>query len=304
MSGRTHQASFIAAHPGVFVGLAAGAAAALLAAALFWEGDSAGRRRPKRIVDAVDVVSPAPLSEEETKRTSTSLDQERVALEAGAWVQVADEQGRLQQRYRAQRIDPEPDRWVRMERPHAVMYSGEDRVITMQADRGRARIPKRALQAGRLEGNVEIRAYRAPEGEKIRFDGDEPTIEPMMVILAEEAQFDEVLGEIRCDHAVELTAHQEQRRDGVLERTTIAFKGEGLSISVDSEQRTIERLVVERAVDPIVISREGGGELMPEVVLDGATAAEGAATGAAAGTSEPTAANSAEATNAATAARP
>ena len=118
MSGPTPSPSLIAARPGVVVAIAVGLAVVLLALAFTWEGDSSTPSRSKRIVDAVDVVVPAPLRDEELKETTSGAFQERVALESGAWVQVADEAGRLQQRYRAKRIDPEPDRWMRMEQPH------------------------------------------------------------------------------------------------------------------------------------------------------------------------------------------
>ena len=105
MSGPTPSPSLIAARPGVVVAIAVGLAVVLLALAFTWEGDSSTPSRSKRIVDAVDVVVPAPLRDEELKETTSGAFQERVALESGAWVQVADEAGRLQQRYRAKRID-------------------------------------------------------------------------------------------------------------------------------------------------------------------------------------------------------
>lgn len=267
--------SFIASRPGAVVGLSVVAAALLLGVAIAWRGDTAPPPRPKRIVDAVDVVVPAPLREDEIMDAPSGVMQERVVLESGAWVQVADDAGRLQQRYRARRLDPEPDRWVRMEQPHAVLFPGEGRVVTMRADRGRARIPKRAIQAGRLEGDVVIRVYRAPPGERVIFEGDDPVGEPLIVIHAEEAQFDEVLGEIRCDRWVDFRARQETAgrasADLAPQVTTVAFKGEGLSITVDSGMNSIERLVVERALGPIVITRSGAvdaptGELAASAV--------------------------------------
>lgn len=253
--------SFIAARPGWFVALAVMAGIGLLSAALFWDRVPTRAERRSRISDAIDVVSPGPLTDEETASGGAGIRQERVSLESGAWVQVADEHGRLEQRYRAQRIDPEPDRWMRMEQPIAVMFPRVDRVVTMRADHGRARVPKRAIQAGRLTGNVEIRLYRGREGEPIVFAEGQPDLpigNPAMIIRTDEAQFDEVLGEIRCDGWVDITAEEERVEAGVEETRTISFKGEGLSITVDPQERSIERLTVERALTPIRITRVGG----------------------------------------------
>lgn len=255
MIAREHKSSFIAARPRLFVALAVVIGVGLLLTAQYWDRAPTRSERRVRINDAVDVVAPPPLSEEETKGSGVALRQDRVSLDAGAWVQVADDRGRLQQRYRAQRIDPEPDRWVRMEQPHAIMYPSEGRVIIMRADHGRARVPKRALQAGRLTGNVQIRIFRGREGQRVRFNEDEPIDRPAMTILSDEAQFDEVLGEIRCDGWVDIAADEERVVDGRVERRTVTFKGEGLSIGVDPEHRSIERLVVERPLTPIVITK-------------------------------------------------
>ncbi|MBX3354970.1 MAG: hypothetical protein KF724_04650 [Phycisphaeraceae bacterium] len=258
MTASEPRISFIAAKPGWVVALAVVGGVALLLLSLLWQEKPGRAERRSRISDVVDVVTPTPITEEEIRSGAGQVRQERVALEAGAWIQVADDQGRLQQRYRAQRIDPEPDRWMRMEQPLAVMFPREGRVVTMRADHGRARVPRTAIQAGRLTGGVEIRLYRSRDGSPIRFvDGnaDLPIGEPAMIIRTDEAQFDEVLGEIRCDGWVEVEADEEQVEAGVLRRNTVHFKGEGLSLVFDPTARTVERLSVERPVTPIRITR-------------------------------------------------
>jgi len=255
--------SLIAARPALVVGAAMVLGAALVVAALVWDRAPTRAQRRSRITDAVDVVTPAPLNDEELRSEGVTLRQERVALESGAWVQVADDQGRLQQRYRARRLDPEPDRWMRMEQPHAVMYPSEGRVVTMRADHGRARIPKRALQSGRLTGNVEIRMYRGRDGGKVIFSGDEPVGPPALVVRSDEAHFDEVLGEIRCEGWVDVVADEVREVGGRTEQRTITFKGEDLLIGVDPAERTIERLVVERPVGPITITKRVAGVSSP-----------------------------------------
>jgi hypothetical protein len=168
-----------------------------------------------------------------------ALDAQGVSLSQGAWVQVADESGKLAQQYSASRIDPERDKWMRMEQPRAVMYPSGGRMVTMKADKGRMRVPQRAIESGRLEGSVVIRMYKPVNGRAIDTDHDEPAL----VVQADEALFDNRLGEIRCDRRVKVTTDQLQ------------FEGEGLTMLLMPDGKNIERLTVERPLSPIQIVR-------------------------------------------------
>ena len=192
-----------------------------------------------RIVEATDLQAPAALRPDEGMAGGKALDAQGVSLSQGAWVQVADESGKLAQQYSASRIDPERDKWMRMEQPRAVMYPSGGRMVTMKADRGRMRVPQRAIESGRLEGSVVIRMYKPVDGKAIDTDHDEPAL----VVQADEALFDNRLGEIRCDRRVKVTTDQLQ------------FEGEGLTMLLMPDGKTIERLTVERPLSPIQIVR-------------------------------------------------
>ncbi len=220
-------------------GLAAAVGLLLMGLAL-WLGPSApspGTSRP-RIVDVADLPMPQPLKPGEGAGPARPIDQQGIALDQGAWVQVADEEGRLSQQYSASRIDPERDKRLRMEQPRAVFYPRDGRVITMRSERGNMRVPDRALESGRLEGAVVIRMYRA-EGRMPDLQRDAPA----MVVEADEALFDNRLGEIRCDRRVKVVTPELQ------------FEGEGLTMLLLPDGRTIERLTVERPLSPIVVTR-------------------------------------------------
>jgi len=179
--------------------LAACVGAAILVTAFLIE-PGAERDAPvvkPRIVEATDLQAPAALRPDEGMAGGKALDAQGVSLSQGAWVQVADESGKLAQQYSASRIDPERDKWMRMEQPRAVMYPSGGRMVTMKADRGRMRVPQRAIESGRLEGSVVIRMYKPVDGKAIDTDHDEPAL----VVQADEALFDNRLGEIRWqDH--------------------------------------------------------------------------------------------------------
>jgi hypothetical protein len=221
--------------------LAACVGAAILVTAFLIEpgGEHDAPAAKPRIVEAADLQAPAALRPDEGTGGGKALDAQGVSLSQGAWVQVADESGKLAQQYSASRIDPERDKWMRMEQPRAVMYPSGGRMVTMKADKGRMRVPQRAIESGRLEGSVVIRMYKPVNGKAIDTDHDEPAL----VVQADEALFDNRLGEIRCDRRVKVTTDQLQ------------FEGEGLTMLLMPDGKSIERLTVERPLSPIQIVR-------------------------------------------------
>jgi hypothetical protein len=200
-----------------------------------------------RILDARDLPSPGVLRADEGTGGGAALESRGVSLDQGAWVQVADDAGRLAQQYSASRIDPERDRWMRMQEPRAMMFPKGGRVISMQAERGRLRVPDRAIESGRLDGAVVIRMYAPTGGRTVDMDKDAPAI----VVTADEALFDSRLGEVRCDKRVEVVTEQ------------LRFAGEGLTMLLTPDGRNIERLTVERPLSPILITRRVGTASAP-----------------------------------------
>ncbi len=219
------------------VGLATGLIVIVVASQV-GDAPSSAKRAP-RIVDAKDIPKPEALTSEELQSTTKVLQADQISLQSGAWVQVADDKGRLEQQYHASRIDPEPDKWLRMQAPQAVMYPSGGRMVTMSADRGRMRVPKRALESGQLEGHVVIQVFKPIDGRAIDLAKDQPAI----VIQAPEASFDSVLGEIRCDKSVKVVTPE------------LRFEGEGLNMLLTEDGKGIERLTVERPLSAIEIER-------------------------------------------------
>jgi hypothetical protein len=193
------------------------------------------RQRP-----VAELVTPSPLSEQERSGGGPKFgSQESVRLQQGAWVQVADAKGNLKQQYTATRIDPLPDKRLSMAEPRAVLYGDGGRIVTMRADAMTARVPKRALESGKLTGNVVIRIYRSRNGAPVDLKNDAPDV----TVESPEAAFDQASGEIRCDRQVRIAGE------------VIVFSGEGLSLTLSADGKNIERLVVDRALEPVRISR-------------------------------------------------
>ena len=155
-------------------------------------------------------------------------------------MQVADETGRLAQQYSATRLEPLPGNQLAMREPRALIYQKDGRVLTLAARKGVAFVPRRALESGTLENDVEVRLFkRHSDGSAIDVDRDRPAV----VVTADQAQFDGVTGEVRCERAVRVATEAG------------SFAGEGLSLVLDGESDGVERLVIDRAIEPIRIDR-------------------------------------------------
>ena len=228
--------------PYVWTGVAVLASAALVLAAWMVDRNRDEQRRAGKVRQrpVAELVVPSPLSDRERDGTGPKFgSQESVRLEQGAWVQVADAQGNLKQQYTASRIDPLPDKRLAMENPRAVLYGEGGRIVTMRSDSMTARVPKRALDSGRLAGNVVIRIYRPKDGRPVELATDVPDV----TVESPEATFDAPSGEIRCDREVRIAGE------------VITFDGEGLSLTLADDGKSLERLVVDRALAPVRISR-------------------------------------------------
>lgn len=229
--------------PVVGVLSAVAVAAAVVAVAWNLDREEAEKASPRfDPADITDLVEPDPLTDQER----ASLDgpggggielstPAGVALAEGGWIEVADELGRLKQRYAASRMDPLPDGWVEMVQPRALVFGRQGRVTALEGGFGTARMPEREIESGTLREDVRIRFFR-PEGETpVSVEEDEP----WLVIEAESADFDGAEGRIRCDGAVSVTSAE------------LEFAGVNLLVLLQPDGREIERLVVERATSPL-----------------------------------------------------
>ncbi|MFZ9879895.1 MAG: hypothetical protein ACO3QC_00645, partial [Phycisphaerales bacterium] len=232
---------FFARNRGFLFAVPAGALAVLVVvAAINFDQGSAAPRRQSRIEGAEELLAPRTASAEELARASGSIaDQTAVTLAAGAWIQVADEDGRLAQQYSATKLDPLPGSQLSMAEPRAVIYMKDGRVLALAARKGVAFVPRRALESGTLEQDVEVRLFKPVDGQRVDIDRDTPAV----VVTADQAQFDGVLGEVRCERAVRVATDAG------------SFAGEGLSLVLDGDGDGIERLTVDRALEPLRIDR-------------------------------------------------
>lgn len=198
------------------------------------------RSSPRRIQDPQSLIPPEALSPDEAAGAGAPKDlRGNVQLDRGAWVQVAGPDGRIKQRYTAERVDPRPGHWLEMVQPRAVMHSPNGRVVALRGDRGRAHVPSRALENGRFEGNVVVSIW-LPEGGRL----PDPTSDaPSVVMHAAEATFDAIRNRIDAPGQVEI------------ESPTLSFTGETLELVLSSDGRSIELLTVKRPLSPLVLTR-------------------------------------------------
>ena len=232
---------------GLVFAVPAGALAVLVVvAALNLDSGSTKQNRVSRIGDAEALLAPRTATTDELSRASNSVeDQASISLASGAWIQVADETGRLAQQYSATKLDPMPGSQLAMTEPRAMMYMKDGRVLVLSSRKGVAFAPRRALESGTLEEDVVVRLFKPARNSdgKIEAEVDVDHDIPAVVITAEQAQFDGILGEVRCDKAVRVATEAG------------SFAGEGLSLVLDADGDGLERLVVERATEPIRIDR-------------------------------------------------
>jgi len=233
---------FLAERRGLLFAVPATALAVLVVvAAMNLDRDSARSTRTSRIDGAVELLPPQLATAEELARASgANPDQTAVSLASGAWIQVADETGRLAQQYSATKLEPLAGSQLSMREPRALIYLKDGRVLALAARKGVAYVPRRALESGTLEEDVEVRLFK-PKGDGTSIDTDRDV--PAVVVTAEQAQFDGILGEVRCDRAVRVATDAG------------SFAGEGLSLVLDADGDGLERLIVDRAIEPIRIDR-------------------------------------------------
>lgn len=225
---------------GLVFAVPAGALAVLVLVAALNFDEGATAKHESKLKDAQQILAPRAATAEELKNAPGSLsEQTAIRLADGAWVQVADENGKLSQQYSAARLEPLAASKLRMTEPRARMFMKDGRVLSMSARSGLVHVPRRALESGALDGEVEIRLFKPSEGREVDVLRDRPGI----TISAEEAQFDGVAGEVRCERAVRI------------ETEAGSFAGEGLTLVLDSSGEGVERLIVDRALEPIRIDR-------------------------------------------------
>lgn len=227
---------------GVRVALVAGAAMIALAVLIIIiTSNRAGETDVQGTLDPQDFAELTldPLNEEERRQSSENPDDINVRLTEGAFISGFSEDGRLVQRYTADRISPLPNREIEMDRPLAFLYLDDGRIVSMTGDRARVRRVQRGegerIESGHITDNVVIQVFEPRDG----VAPDPARDEPAITIETNEAELNDPGGEIRCDGVVHVTSN------------LALFTGTGLSILYDKVSG-IERLTVEES-EPIRI---------------------------------------------------
>lgn len=130
-----------------------------------------------------------------------------LALYEGGWIELRDPKtGRIDQRYRCDRMDPEPQGRIFMLRPVVELYLANNRLMLLQGDSARMHRPGRALESGTMTGNVDIRLFDLGENET--FDPDTDNL--LLQVRTDDASYDNFQGEVVCPGWVDIqtaTAH-------------------------------------------------------------------------------------------------
>jgi len=133
-----------------------------------------------------------------------------VSLPQGGWLQVADDTGRLSQQYRFSHLDPDPkdlaSHWIEMQNPEVELFMGGGRLVVLSGNEAVAYAPRRALEEGRLLGNVVIRMFEPVRGSY----ADPNQSEPALTITTKNASFDNLSGRISCEGHLKVVTETEQ----------------------------------------------------------------------------------------------
>lgn len=159
--------------------------------------------------DVIELVEPPTELTEQEERALTGADanlNDTLPLEVprGGWLQMQDDEGRLAQRFRFTRSEPrpagKPAGWSSLENPEAELFISDDEAIALRGDEALAYVPHQALEEGSITGDVVIELYRTGDRRSINRSRDTP----VFVVRAEQAAFDNMIGEVRCPGPVRL----------------------------------------------------------------------------------------------------
>ncbi|MCP4758258.1 MAG: hypothetical protein GY894_09285 [Planctomycetes bacterium] len=187
---------------------------------------------PDEEPSAVELIAPLPLQEDGATAGGMMDPNLSVALPEGGWLQIAGDDGQLSQQYRFTHLNPNPNdlptHWIRMKDPEVELFMTGGRLVTLAGDEADAYAPRRALEEGRLIGNVVIRMFDPVNGTAV----DPSTAAPAMTITTAAAEFDNRSGRITCPGELFVQSGTEEMR------------GTGLRILLNDRDERIEYLEI------------------------------------------------------------
>ncbi|MBL1216335.1 MAG: hypothetical protein D8M59_02450 [Planctomycetes bacterium] len=148
-----------------------------------------------------------------------------------AVIQFEGEDGRIEQRYTYEHLEPAARGWHTITSPIAYFYASDTELIVLRSDTARALLVQNKPQAGTLEGNVEISLYEVANARDIESVED---LDPTIVCRTSVVNFDDNLNEL---HAPERVTGESQ---------DWAFAGTGLSLVYSSMDDLIQTLRFEQ----------------------------------------------------------
>lgn len=199
-----------------------------------------------------ELIAPSNLSEEDLDVGDSSMGR-GIDLEVGRGgsIDIVNKNGELAQRYRYRNLDPSPDdlpdNWYRMEQPVAQFFLPNNRVLILSGESAQAYAPNRVIESGTITGDVLIRLFETPDGRPVNVQKDAPSL----VVRMEEAQFNNLLGEVRCDGWVRI------------ESRAVELLGQKLTALIDDQHGHL-RLWIDR-VDYIRLAASGRSPGSPTV---------------------------------------
>jgi hypothetical protein len=213
-------------------------AALLLVVVLNIEPPQPAAQPSPPIPEAAELIAPGDLRQDEL--TGSGFDIRRstdVTLPEGAGIEV-QEGNRVAQRYRFTHSEPRPGGWIELQQPEVELYLSDDRLLLLTGNSALVKAPQQSLVSGTLTGDVAIRMFELEPGHEI----DLRTDLPALIVRTNEAQFDNFLGEVRCDGDVDIQS------------SDLHLPGKGLRLRINDQLRRPEWLRIEE-VDYILLSR-------------------------------------------------
>jgi hypothetical protein len=167
------------------------------------------------------------------------------------WIQDLDKNGLVAQEYRYARSEPSPDGRLHMTRPEVKIYLKDNRVLMMRSESAIVHAPKKALESGRMTGDVLIRMFEMPADREL----DEAVDVPVLEVRTQEASYDNFQGDIHAPGAVDI------------QTATAWLPGTGLRLQINDlegrpGQLTIDRIDGELRLTESVQQQRDQGNVM------------------------------------------
>ena len=157
-----------------------------------------------------ELIGPTELSDNSSTAGGLMDPNMSVSLPKGGWLQVADDTGRLAQQYRFTHLDPNPKdlpaHWIELQSPVVELFMGGGRLVVLSGKEAVAYAPRRALEEGRLLGDVLIQMFEPVSGTY----ADPERNEPAMTITTQAAGFDNLSGRISCSGDIKIVTATEE----------------------------------------------------------------------------------------------